>query len=341
MRNRSACAKDTCTLGQPWPGCDLASPGFFDYLCGMLDTDTEIPGLKEAWRAQLLEAGAAAVGFARAVPVDDEAWSRFGAWMARGGHGSLAYMGNHPALRRDPRGLLEGARTLISVAWPYLPQRLRDPSLPFIARYAYAPDYHKSIRKILKPILSEWQRELGVRSRVCVDSAPVLERWWAVRAGVGFTGRNGCLIVPGHGSWVFLSEILVTAVMEADTPCDMSCLDCGRCVSACPTGALGRDGTVDCRRCLSALTVECPGEATGAHATLAGCDRCQEACPHNRMVPPSAIPHLAPMTEILELSAEDIRTMTADDFRARFGASALSRMGLEGLRANLDAMGAG
>lgn len=296
--------------------------------------------IKGWWRGRLLAAGAVAVGFARAEPVDGEAWARYGAWLGQGRDGELRYMRNYPELRRDPRGLLEGARTLISVAWPYLPERLRDPALPFIARYAYAPDYHKSIRKVLRPVLAEWRRGTGTEVRVCVDSAPVLERWWAVKAGVGFTGRNGCLIVPGYGSWVYLTEILVTQETEPDSPCTLSCAGCGACVKVCPTGALGDDGLVDCRRCLSALTVESPGQACGAYGgrvVLAGCDRCQEVCPHNRAARPTGVAAFATLQGILTLDGEEIGGMSPEEFKERYGSSALSRMGLEGLRANLEA----
>ena len=246
--------------------------------------------LKARWRSALLEAGAVAVGFARAERVPREVWTRFEAWRSSGRAGELGYMGNYPELRIDPRGLLEGAQTVISVAWPYLPDTLRDDSLPFIARYAYCADYHKSIRRILKPLLRSW----ATGSRVCVDSAPVLERWWAVQSGVGFIGRNGCLIVPGYGSWVFLTEILVTEMLEPDEPCTLHCDGCGVC------------------------------------------DRCQEVCPHNLGARPTQLPAFAAVPAILTLSGEELLTHTEDTFRADYAGTSLTRMGLEGLLANLS-----
>ena len=344
--------------------------------------------LKEKIVSDLKSAGACAVGVAEACPVETGEWERFQAWLARGDNGPLGYMHNYPALRRDPRELLSGARSIVCAAWPYLPPTLRDPSLPFLARYAYAPDYHKTLRRLLKPLLRSWtefyasvfpspvsptsvsssQRTLSavfrgeapgervsppLQGRICIDSAPVLERYWAVKAGLGFVGRNRCLIVPGVGSWVFLSEILLTAPLPPDSPCTLTCCDCGACLAACPAAALTPDG-IDCRRCHSALTVEAPGSLASpdlpctavfrgeapeerVSPPLAGCDRCQEVCPHNRGARPTTVGALQPLPQILTLTAAELRAMTPDGFAARYGASSLSRMGLTGLLANLPA----
>lgn len=290
----------------------------------------------------MLAAGAVAVGFAEVASVSGQAIESFRGWLREGRHGALSYMENYPELRFDPSGLLPGARTIISIAWPYLPGKLRDDSLPFIARYAYAPDYHKSIRRLLKPLLREWDGMVpGTKWRICVDSAPVMERYWAVRSGIGFTGRNGCLIVPGYGSWVFLCEVLTTLELKADTPCVDSCMGCGTCVRNCPTGALDFGSSPDCRRCLSALTVERPGTAPHLphrQRVLAGCDRCQEVCPHNKSARPHGIAAFQPSEQLMNLSAGQIKEMGEDEFHALFSGSALSRIGLAGLRANLAAM---
>jgi len=298
--------------------------------------------VKKRIRSRLIEAGAVAVGFAGVASVSRQAMDSFQRWLHEGRHGSLSYMENYPELRFDPSGLLPGAKTLISIAWPYLPEKLRADSLPFIARYAYAPDYHKGIRRLLKPLLREWDgMESGTKWRICVDSAPVMERYWAVRSGIGFTGRNGCLIVPGYGSWVFLSEVLTTLEIKADTPCVDSCMDCGACVRNCPVGALDSGCSPDCRRCLSALTVERPGGAPPLpreQRVLAGCDRCQEVCPHNNAARPHGIKAFQPSEQFMRLSAGQIKEMGEKEFRARFNGSALSRIGLKGLLANLEAM---
>ncbi len=294
--------------------------------------------LRDVIRRELTDAGACAVGFASAGMVDDAAWDAYMSWLDSGSAGELGYMHRNLELRRDPRGLLEGCSTLVCTAWNYLPAVLRGRDMPYIARYAYPPDYHKALRRILKPLCRSWQERFsGLSTRICIDSAPLMERYWAVRSGVGFIGRNGVLIVPGTGSWVFLAEILLTAVLEPDIPCGLGCAGCGVCRSLCPSGALDEDGRVDCRRCLSALTVEVPGSAPKLPQTpLAGCDCCQSGCPHNAGALPTEVPQLAAMPQVAGLSADEILAMDDEDFRGRFAGSALSRMGLEGLRANLS-----
>lgn len=293
--------------------------------------------IKSRIRSALLEAGACAVGFATAGPVRAEVTGKFERWLGSGHHGALGYMERHGNLRRNPTGLLEGVKSVVSVAWPYLPARLRAESEPFVARYAYCADYHKVVRKLLKPLCRGWEREWGMAWRICVDSAPIAERYWAVESGVGYVGANGCLIVPGVGSWVFLSEILLSEALPADAPCKESCRGCGACVKACPTGALGIDGLVDCRLCVSALTVECPGGARGEGATLAGCDRCQEVCPHNRGARPSQVEAFVPLESVLSLKGEEIERMGDEEFRKRFAGTSFWRMGAEGLKANMAA----
>lgn len=286
-------------------------------------------------REQLLRAGAVAAGFTPVAEVPVHVRQEYDSWLASGRAGALGYMRNYPDIRFNPSLLMPEARTIICVAWPYLPSRLRPADRPVIARYAYAPDYHKSLRRILKPMVSGWQRDFSLSARICIDSAPILERYWAVQAGIGFLGRNGTLIVPGYGSWVFLTEILVSLPLPPDAPCTLTCDGCGLCVQACPTGALCPDSHVDCRRCLSALTLEAPGNAPQGFNTLAGCDRCQEVCPHNREAVPHNIPALETLPAILTLDTDETAGMTDEEFRTRFAGSALLRPGRQGLLANI------
>jgi len=292
---------------------------------------------RELIRRRLLEAGASAVGFARAAEVAPAAMEAFDAWLARGDAGELHYMYNHRELRCDPRLLLEGCATVISTAWLYNPADLRPASLPYLARYAYCRDYHNALRSVLRPVMRELAGELGFEWRICIDSAPVMERYWAVTAGVGFCGRSGLLIVPGVGTRVFLAEILVTVAIEPDAPCTLGCGGCGKCVAACPAGALSGSPAPDCRRCISALTIEVPGSAPRLpRATLMGCDVCQDVCPHNAAGACTHVAALQALPQLSGVSEDELRGLSQEAFRERYAGTPLMRVGLKGLLANLD-----
>jgi epoxyqueuosine reductase len=283
-----------------------------------------------------MDAGADAVGFARAEPVEPQAWQYFSQWLREGCNGSLSYMHNYPELRRDPRLLLDGCKTVVATAWNYNPATLRSPSLPYIARYAYGEDYHKSLRRKLRAACRQIEALCGAKWRVCIDSAPIMERYWAVKSGLGFVGRNGCLIVPGVGSWVVLAEVLLTVELEPDAARNLSCKGCGRCLKACPGGALKRGSSPDARRCLSAISVEgeeCPPDLQ-TRLPLLGCDRCQLCCPHNQNAPHSS--SFEPLEAVMRLNAERIFDMSPEKFSEQFSHSSLSRPGLDTLRRNLN-----
>lgn len=251
----------------------------------------------EALKARVRSAGAVAVGFTAAAPVSDAAMASFDRWIASGAHAGMRYMEGHRELRRDPRLLLDGAASIISIAFCYRPEG--DADNPYLARYALLPDYHDYIRARLRgAALGELLGEEGKDWRICVDSAPVMERYWAQRAGIGIIGDNGALIVPGVGPEVFLAEIITTLRLNPDAPSAGGCSHCGRCRAACPGSALQpanpyhersgnsreddplkesdnsgkrreadsadmkRDTFIDCNRCLSYLTIEHRGDFT-------------------------------------------------------------------------------
>ena len=250
-------------------------------------------GFREKVRLRLRQAGAVAVGFSEAGPVPQFVTDAYQDWIDRGKHSGMEYMLNHREVRADARNLLEGARTVISMAFSYGTDAGRAANLPHVSKYALFPDYHKWIKRLV------WASGVGellgkecLDWRLCIDSAPIFERYYASKGGVGFIGRNGSLIVPGVGAEVFLAEIVTVREIEADGPCTMSCRACGACLKACPTGALGEDGTIDCDRCISYLTIEHRGQwkeeaqkeamlAPAGRNTLFGCDRCVSVCPHN------------------------------------------------------------
>ena len=280
--------------------------------------------------------GAVAVGIAATAPVGLDAESLYLQWIAAGKHGGMSYLEKYQDVRRDPRLLLEGAESIIVAAFNYYN---RDNGKLRWARYALGRDYHEEIRERLDAVATAITVTSGAQCRVTVDTAPLRERYWAVRAGLGFIGLNNQLIVPGIGSRVFIGTLLWTETVDPDMPCTDSCARCGACLKACPAQALQPDGSgLDARRCLSYLTIEHRGDLpenlhTGGR--LYGCDACQDVCPHNRTATPTAIPEFTPSESILALTEADIDTMDADRFRTLFRHSAVRRTKLEGLRRNL------
>ncbi len=279
------------------------------------------------------EAGAIACGVAEAGRVAQEDIDAYRRWVAAGHNGTMDYLVRYDRQRADPCELLDGARTVVSCAFPY--RLLMDSP---IASYAMGDDYHEVIRRRLGHVAEKIKTEMGGETRVCVDTAPILERYWAVRAGVGFVGRNHQLIVPGHGSAVLLGEILTTAEFEPDEPCALSCGDCMACVDRCPGGALSADGGFDARHCLSYLTIEYRGEFTPEvhlHGHLYGCDDCQLCCPHNRH-PAAPLPEFEPRRAIRSLTAADVAAMDHPTYCDTFRHTAIRRAKLPQLHRNVS-----
>ncbi|MGN0237529.1 MAG: epoxyqueuosine reductase [Lepagella sp.] len=307
------------------------------------------PGrLQQEITSRLHDAGALRVGVATAAPVDDATCRHFDSWLARGDNADMQYMAHHRAIRLDPRLLLErSARSIISMAFSYASPRRRDPQLPRISAYALLPDYHILIKsRIRQAITSVMPGDENVDWRICVDSAPILERYWAQRAGIGVRGDNGNIIIPGAGCEVILAEVVTTLDLIADTPTLEGCLHCGACRRACPDRALHEDGTIDCHHCLSYLTIEHRGEwldPRHIHAmhtpegrnTLFGCDRCVKICPMHRPKEMSDLPTplAEPLEEILSLSPEQIIS-PPEGLRRILRHSSLSRAKISDLTRN-------
>ena len=252
-------------------------------------------------------------------------------------------MGNHFDLRTDPRKLVPGARSVVSLAFNYHnPERQADPDAPRISQYAYGEDYHHVLRAKLKELLA-WMRETygEVNGRVFVDSGPVLERDWARHAGLGWVGRHTLLIHPRAGSWFFLAELIIDLPLVADNPMEDRCGTCRRCIEACPTDAISPAGYVlDASRCISYLTIELreaiPHEFQSRMEGWAfGCDICQEVCPWNRFATRHDESAFEPLEGLLEMDVKEWKEMTEEVFGRMFGRSALRRTGLEGLRRNI------
>ena len=294
--------------------------------------------MKERIREILSGVGASAVGFACAEEVDSLCCGKFSEWLQAGHNAGMQYLENHLQIRRDPRLLLDGAKTIVSIAFNYFPKRQRDENLPYISMYAYGKDYHDVLRKRLSEGVEQIKKEFGGETRICIDSAPIHERYWAWKAGLGFQGLNGTFILPGKGSFFFLTEIVTTLEISPDRPINSSCGECGKCVMACPGGALKSDCTMNAGSCLSYLTIECRQEwdASGFdELPLYGCDICQRVCPHNCQSISTDIEEFEPSDEIMSYDISDYEKMTEDDFRRIFRYSPIKRSKFEGLQRNL------
>ena len=293
-------------------------------------------------KSQAASLGFDACGFAAAAPVDDEAVARYDRWIELGHNGCMQWAAGHRDLRRDPSLLLDGAQTVISLALNYYPTRFQPPEAMRVAYYAYGRDYHEVLREKLTELARFIEQITHCATRPCVDSAPIRERYWAQRAGLGFIGRNNCLIIPGKGSYFFLGEIVTTAQLPPDEPCMLSCGDCGRCIEACPSGALTGDGAADASRCLSCLLIENHDEqlpdwvAQVVGDKVVGCDECQLCCPHNAHAVATTVTDFAPADAVMTLTRDRIAQMSAGDFKRTFAHSAISRLRHKTLRRNAD-----
>lgn len=281
-------------------------------------------------------------GIAKAVRLDEDA-RRLEKWLSAGMHGSMKYMENHFELRTDPRKLVPGARSVITLLLNYFPEQSQNPGAPKIARYAYGKDYHDVIRKKLNSFLSLIREHIGeVQGRGFVDSAPVLERSWAQRSGLGWVGKNGNLINKQNGSYFFIATIIVDLELSYDDAYAKDyCGTCTRCIDACPTEAILPNKVVDGSRCISYFTIELkemliPSEMKGKFDNwLFGCDTCQEVCPWNRFAKPHEEFEFAPLPQVLNFSTRNWEELTEESFTSIFRNSPIKRAKYNGIKRNL------
>lgn len=283
-------------------------------------------------------------GIATVEPVSDRAVEDYRQFVASGRHGSMQYLERYNDIRSNPALLLEGAKSIICCAIPYfVPFEPRSSDTVRIARYALADDYHEVVRDLLETAAAGIrQRFLGAQTRVCVDTAPIRERYWAERCGLGRIGLNNQLLIPDAGSYFFLGEILTTVAFQPTDPIDEEiCLHCGKCVATCPTGALKPDGTCDATHCLSYLTIEHRGqlpEGTELHGQLYGCDKCAEACPLNNNPPTATNERFYPRAYLLSLTLDDVMKLDQPSFSRLMRRSPIKRAKLDGLQRNAKAL---
>ena len=287
------------------------------------------------------ELGFEEVGVAKAEFLDDEARKLEG-WLNQNHHGEMGYMANHLDLRTDPRKLVPGAKSVISLSYNYYTDRVQeDPSAPKISKYAYGRDYHKVIRKKLKTLLQFIQEEIGeVSGRGFVDSAPVMERVWAQKSGIGWIGKNTLMLTKGKGSYFFLAELILDLELEYDGPVKDYCGSCTRCIDSCPTDAIYAPYQMDGSKCISYLTIELkdkiPHEFKGKmEGWMYGCDICQDVCPINARAKVHQEGQFDPKLELLQKSRTEWEEITEEIFDKLFEGSAVKRTKFEGLKRNI------
>jgi epoxyqueuosine reductase len=294
-------------------------------------------------RQEALKLGFEAVGFSRAGSLDDHA-EKLTEWLTRGFHGEMGYMASHFDKRTDPRLLVDGAKTVISLSHNYFTNKAQtDPDAPVISKYAFGRDYHKVLKKKLVKLLNQIQEPLGIQNaRAFTDSAPVLERAWAQRAGLGWIGKNTMLIHPRRGSYFFLSELIIDVELEYDESISDHCGRCRRCIDACPTGAILPGGYVmDGSKCISYATIETrkdiPEFFNGKMVNrVFGCDICIEVCPWNRFAKENDEAEFKPKEELLALTAAGWTEMDELTYERLFNGTAVRRAKFTGLRRNID-----
>lgn len=295
--------------------------------------------VKEAAR----QLGFSYCGIARAEQLDEDA-RRLEAWLRQGMHGSMRYMENHFDLRIDPRKLVPGAKSVITLLQNYYPEQKQQTGIPKIAKYAYGQDYHDVIRAKLHSFLAQINGSIGeIQGRGFVDSAPVLERTWAVKSGAGWIGKNGNLINKQTGSFYFIATLIVDIALQYDDPLAKDfCGSCRKCIEACPTEAIGNNKVIDGSKCISYFTIELkdaliPEQMKGKFDNwLFGCDVCQDICPWNRFSKAHSEPAFTPIPEILNLGTREWEALSEDAFARIFKGSPIKRAKYKGIKRNLS-----
>ncbi|MFA6831967.1 MAG: tRNA epoxyqueuosine(34) reductase QueG [Bacteroidaceae bacterium] len=313
-------------------------------------------------------------GIAKGEPVETVHALEFKQWIATGKHGEMSYLENNLEKRLNPCLLVPECKSILCVAMNYAPlEKIASDSYQ-LSYYAYGQDYHDIVKQrlstLLKIITEKFVQE-GLRkeltkgsekehlqalldtSKICVDTVPILERYWAQQAGLGWVGKSGQLIIPKAGTYFFLGEIILPVTLDYDKPAINKCGKCSRCVTACPTQALLGDGMMDCRKCLSYLTIEYRGDqlidpksnallpiSQAMNNNIYGCDICSQVCPWNRFAQPTQIEAFKPRPELLAMTKQDWKTLTVLQYQQLFKESAVKRAKYSGLVRNIKTVSA-
>ena len=281
-------------------------------------------------------------GIAKAALLSDDA-KRLEQWLAKGMHGNMQYMENHFDMRIDPTKLVPGAKSVITLLLNYFPEKQQLSETPKIAKYAYGKDYHEVIRDKMKELIRLMKETIGeVNGRGFVDSAPVLERAWAVKSGLGWVGKNGNVINKQQGSFFFIATLITDLELEYDSPIAKDfCGTCTKCIDSCPTDAILPDKVIDGSKCISYFTIELkealiPESMKGKFDNwMFGCDVCQDVCPWNRFSKGTKEEAFTPIPAILNFSFNQWEELTEESFKEIFKQSPLKRSKFAGIKRNL------
>ncbi len=286
--------------------------------------------------------GFSACGIAKADYLSDQA-EKLEKWLAQNLHGEMSYMANHYDMRLDPRLLVPGAKSVISLSYNYFTtDQQTDETAPKISMYAFGKDYHTVVKEKLKQLLTFMREQIGdIDGRCFVDSAPVMERVWAERSGIGWIGKNTLLLTKAKGSYFFLAEIICDVELMPDSPVTNYCGHCTKCIDACPTEAIYAPYQLDATKCISYLTIELkapqlPTTMKGKmNDWMYGCDICQQVCPINARAKPHAEQQFQPKDELLNKSKKEWEEITEEVFHSLFSQSAVKRTRFQGLKRNI------
>lgn len=295
--------------------------------------------------SQLIKAEAQRLGFlscgiSKAEFLEEEA-PRLEKWLNDNMHGEMHYMSNHFDKRLDPTLLVPGARSVVSLLYNYYPSETQEPGSYKISKYAYGKDYHYVIKDKLKSLYNFIREEIGeVAGRAFVDSAPVLDKVWAARSGLGWIGKHSNLLTQQLGSFYFVAELILDLELDTDRPVTDHCGDCTACIDACPTEAIVKPYVVDGSKCISYFTIELKNEIPAAFRGkfddwIFGCDICQDVCPWNRFSKKHSEPLFEPRPEILNMTKSEWEEITEEVFQDIFKKSAVKRTKFEGMKRNI------
>lgn len=290
-------------------------------------------------KSKAIQIGFDAVGIASAQKVSENDIRAFYEWIKQKGHAEMLYMEGHYDKRMDPTFLVENAKSIIVVALNYFPQQIQTDKQPQLSYYAYGEDYHEVLKEKLNKLYTEINTEIAeISGRCFVDTAPLLERYWAAQAGIGFIGKNNMLIIPQKGSFFFLGFLILDLELNYDTPMKSRCGSCTRCMDNCPTKALS-PYYLDSKKCISYLTIENRNEIPDSFSQqfgkqVYGCDICQKVCPWNRFATPTHIKEFTPKEIILRIDPFILESMKQEDFSRFFKGSPVKRTKFAGLKRN-------